>query len=208
MIASRLKRLFVGGSAGNEHLTLAVAALLLVLLAVEGATILDVGAFLTVHAFVGMLLIPVIALKGASTGWRLLSYYRGGEEYVRRGPPNVVLRMLVAPVLILTTVVLFGTGVLLLARDQTEGTVVGLHKASFFVWLGAASLHVLAHILRLPGLLEVAGSWLRAAIDAGRRFAHRRRGAGDGDAPRGRPAAGSGDGPHRPRRALALSSSP
>jgi hypothetical protein len=166
MIASRLKRLFVGGSAGNEHLTLAVAALLLLLLAVEGATLLDVSAFLTVHAFVGMLLIPVIVLKGASTGWRLLSYYRGGEEYVRRGPPHVVLRMLVAPVLILSTVMLFGTGVLLLARDQTGGTIVGLHKASFFVWLGAASLHVLAHLLRLPGLwrLRPPGVALRVTL--------------------------------------------
>ena len=39
-MSSRLKRLFVGGSAGNEQLTLTVAALLIVLLAVEGATIL------------------------------------------------------------------------------------------------------------------------------------------------------------------------
>ncbi|HEX3687136.1 MAG TPA: hypothetical protein VHU60_06100 [Gaiellaceae bacterium] len=166
MIASRLKRLFVGGSAGNEQLTLAVAGLLLVLLAVEGATLLDVRSFLTVHAFVGMLLIPVIALKAASTGWRLLSYYRGGEEYVRRGPPHVVLRMLVAPVLGLSTVVLFGTGVGLLALHQTEGTLVGLHKASFIVWLGAAGLHVLAHLLRLPGLwrLRAPGVALRVAV--------------------------------------------
>ena len=166
MIASRLKRLFVGGSAGNEHLTLAVAALLLVLLAVEGATLLNVTSLLTVHAFVGMLLIPVIALKAASTGWRLLAYYRGGEEYVRRGPPQVLLRLLVAPVLILSTILLFGTGVLLLARDQTGGTLVGLHKASFFVWLGAAGLHVLAHLLRLPGLwrLRPPGVALRMAL--------------------------------------------
>ncbi len=166
MIASRLKRLFAGGSAGNEHLTLVVAALLLVLLAVEGATILDVGAFLTMHAFVGMLLIPVIALKAASTGWRLLSYYRGGEEYVRRGPPHIVLRTLVAPVLMLSTVVLFGTGVALLALGQTEGTIVGLHKASFIVWFGAAGLHVLAHLLRLPRLwrLQAPGVALRIGL--------------------------------------------
>src|SRR6188508_585347 len=123
MIASRLKRLFVGDSAGNEQLTLAVAALLLLLLAVEGTTLLNVRSLLTVHAFVGMLLIPVIALKAASTGWRFLSYYRGGEEYVKRGPPHVVLRMLVAPVLMLSTFVLFGTGVVLLAGDQTSGTI-------------------------------------------------------------------------------------
>src|SRR5436305_4908066 len=148
-MSSRLKRLFVGGSAGNEQLTLTVAALLIVLLAVEGATILQIRSLLTVHAFVGMLLIPVVVLKVASTGWRMLRYYRRGEEYVRRGPPHVVLRVLVAPVLILSTVVLFGTGVALLAVDETHGTLVGLHKASFIVWLGAAALHVLAHLVRL-----------------------------------------------------------
>ena len=68
MIVARLKRLFVGGSAGNEQLTLALAALLIVLLAVEGATILQIRSLLTIHAFVGMLLIPVVALKLASTG--------------------------------------------------------------------------------------------------------------------------------------------
>jgi hypothetical protein len=46
-----------GGSAGNEQLTAAVALVLLVLLAVEGATLLRLGSLLTVHAFVGMLLI-------------------------------------------------------------------------------------------------------------------------------------------------------
>ena len=64
MPASRLRRLLVGGSSGNEHLTLAVAALLLVLLAVEGATLLNLNWLLTVHAFVGMLLIPGRGAEG------------------------------------------------------------------------------------------------------------------------------------------------
>jgi hypothetical protein len=121
---------------------------------------------LTVHAFVGMLLIPVVGLKLASTGWRMLRYYLRGDEYVRRGPPHVVLRMLVAPVLILTTAVVFGTGVVLLALGQTHGTLVGVHKASFVVWLGAASLHVLAHLWRLPRLLRLRppGLTLRVAV--------------------------------------------
>ena len=163
---SRLKRLFVGGSVGNEQLTLAVAALLLLLLAVEGVTILQIGSLLTVHAFVGMLLIPVVGLKVASTGWRMLRYYRRGEEYVRRGPPHALLRVLIAPVLILTTLVVFGTGVALLALDERHGTLVGLHKASFLVWLGAFSLHVLAHLVRLPRLwrLRAPGLTLRVAL--------------------------------------------
>ncbi len=165
----RLKRLLVGGSAGNEQLTAVVAAVLLLLLAVEGATLLRVRSLLTVHAFVGMLLIPVIALKLASTGWRMLRYYLRGEEYVRRGPPNAVLRALVAPVVILSTVVLFGTGVALLALGRTSGTLVGLHKASFVVWFGAAAVHVLAHALKLPRFLRAraAGASLRLALVGG-----------------------------------------
>jgi hypothetical protein len=163
-----LKRLFVGGSAGNEQLTAVVATLLLLLLAIEGATILRVRSLLTVHAFVGMLLIPVLALKLASTGWRMLSYYRGTDEYVRRGPPHVLLRVLVAPVTVLSTIVLFGTGVALLFLGQTQGTLVGLHKASFVVWVGATSIHVLAHLLELPPAIRarIPGTAVRVGLVA------------------------------------------
>jgi len=164
-----IKRLFAAGSAGNEQLTAMVAAVLVVLLAIEGATLLQLRSLLTVHAFVGMLLIPVVGLKLASSGWRMLRYYRRGEEYVRRGPPHVFLRLFVAPVLLLSTLVLFSTGVALLVLGQTEGTVVGLHKASFIVWIGAAGLHVLAHALELPGVLraKIPGVALRVSLVTG-----------------------------------------
>jgi hypothetical protein len=162
----RIKRTLAGGSAGNEQLTALAAAVLILLLAVEGATLLNLTSLLTVHAFVGMLLIPVVALKLASTGWRMLRYYRGGEEYVRRGPPHVVLRVLVAPVIVLSTLVLLATGVALLFLDQTGGTIVGLHKASFIVWLGATGVHVLTHVLKLPRLLRerIPGAALRIGL--------------------------------------------
>jgi hypothetical protein len=165
---ARIKRLFVGGSLGNEHLTAVVAAVLLLLLAIEGATLLQLRSLLTVHAFVGMLLIPVLVLKLASTGWRMLRYYRHSEEYVRHGPPHLVLRVLVAPVIVLSTLVLFGTGVALLFLGQTEGTVVGLHKASFLVWVAATGLHVLAYALKLPRVLRerAPGAALRIAVIA------------------------------------------
>ena len=164
-----VKRTLLGGSAGNEHLTAAIAAVLLLLLAIEGATLLQLRPLLTVHAFVGMLLIPVVAVKMASTGWRMLRYYGGADEYVRRGPPPLLLRALVAPVLIVSTIVLFATGTALLILGQTEGTLVGLHKASFIVWLGAAAVHVLAHVSKLPSLLRTraAGHGLRIALVAG-----------------------------------------
>jgi hypothetical protein len=162
----RIKRLFIGGSAGNEHLTAVIAAVLLVLLAIEGATLLRLSSLLTVHAFVGMLLIPVLGLKVATAGWRFLHYYSNREEYVRRGPPHLALRAVVAPVIVLSTLVLFGTGVALLALAQTHGTIVGLHKASFLVWVGATGLHVLAHVPKLPRLLRarIPGTSMRVAL--------------------------------------------
>lgn len=120
--------------------------MLVPLLLAEGATLLNVGAMLTVHAFIGMLLVPVVVVKLASTGWRLMRYYAGSEEYVLRGPPQVLIRVVVAPVLVASTVILFGTGIALLARHQTEGTIVGLHKASFVVWAFAFGVHFLTRL--------------------------------------------------------------
>ena len=156
------------GVVANERLTATVATVLLVLLAVEGATLLDMRQYLSVHAFVGILLIPVVALKLATTGWRMLRYYRGDEEYVRRGPPHVVLRMLVAPVVVVSTVFLFGTGVALLVLDETHGQVVTLHQASFIVWVGAVSIHVLTRLGRLPeAWRRLPGRGVRVAVVSG-----------------------------------------
>jgi hypothetical protein len=168
-VMARAKQGRSSGSAGNEQLTAVVAAVLILLLAIEGATLLQLGPLLTVHAFVGMLLIPVVALKLASTGWRMLRYYRGDEEYVRRGPPHIALRVLVAPVTILSTVVLFATGVALLVLDQTHGLVVTLHQASFIVFVSALGVHVLTRALKLPQMLRtrVAGLASRISLVAG-----------------------------------------
>ena len=156
----------LGGSAGNEQLTAIVAALLLVLLAVEGATLLNIGPLLSVHALVGVLLIPVVAVKLASTGWRMMRYYLGADEYVRRGPPHIVLRALVAPILVVAPIVLFATGVALLVLGQRRGPVVGLHKASFLVWFGATTVHVLTRIVSLPRAIRLPsrGFGLRLGI--------------------------------------------
>ena len=155
-----------GGSDGNEQLTAIVGALLIVVLAVEGATLLDLSGLLTVHVFVGMLLIPVVALKLASTGWRMARYYLRREEYVRRGPPHIFLRALVAPLTVVSSVLLFGTGVALVVVGQTHGTLIGLHKASFIVWLGAAGAHVLLRLPRMIAALRrrVAGTGMRIAL--------------------------------------------
>jgi hypothetical protein len=154
----------MGGVDGNERLTASTAVVLLVLLALEGATLVSVSRFLLPHVFLGFLLIPPVALKFVSTGWRMVSYYRGREEYVRRGPPHPLLRLVVAPVVGISTVTLLASGVAVVATGR-HGVLLGLHKASFVVWLGAMSVHVLWHISKLPRLVldRLPGRGLRLA---------------------------------------------
>jgi hypothetical protein len=148
------RRRHLGGAAGNWRLTTLSGALLLVLLAVEGATIPFIRPLLSMHIFVGMLLLGPVALKLGSTGYRFVRYYTGAREYVELGPPRPLLRVAVAPVLVLSTMTLFGTGILLLVSPH-RGAILGLHKASFIVWFAACSVHVLAYGLRtLRTLLE------------------------------------------------------
>jgi hypothetical protein len=142
---------------------------LLVLLAVEGATIPFLHSLLSVHIFVGMLLLGPVALKLASTGYRFARYYTRTREYMEAGPPTPLMRVLVAPVLVLSTLTLFGTGVLLLATPQ-RGMVLGLHKASFLVWFGACAVHVLSYLGRTFRHLageRAGGTALRIALVAG-----------------------------------------
>jgi hypothetical protein len=162
------RRRLPGGSAGNEQLTAILASVLLVLLAIEGATLLDIRSLLTVHVFVGMLVVPVVVAKLGSAVWRMARYYRGREEYVRRGPPHVALRVVVAPLVVLSTAFLLGTGIALLALDRVSGPILALHQASFLVWLAATTAHVLGHALELPRVLRSRprGLGVRALVAA------------------------------------------
>jgi hypothetical protein len=137
-----------GGAVGNLRLTAVVGAFLIVLLAVEGATIPWIQPLLTVHIFVGMLLLGPVALKLGATGYRFLRYYGGSPDYVEKGPPAALMRVVVAPVLVLSTLTLFGTGVGLLVFGRGVGNLSLLHKASFIVWFGATAIHVLAYAPR------------------------------------------------------------
>jgi hypothetical protein len=140
-----------GGPEGNERLTATAAVSLLVLLAAEGVTILFIRPLLSMHMFLGVLLIPPVGLKLASSGYRFVRYYAGSRPYRLKGPPQIVMRLL-APVLVLSTAVVFGSGVVLLATGRRAGTWVGIHKASFAVWLAVASIHVVVYVWRVPSL--------------------------------------------------------
>jgi hypothetical protein len=149
-----LARLFVGGTEGNRRLTSTTAAVLLVLLAAEGATLLALRPLLSVHIFLGVMLIPVVGLKLASTGYRFARYYLRDAAYLLEGPPRLLMRMLVAPFVVASTLGLFASGVALLIVGPDGGLVLGIHKAAFVVWIVALSAHVLAYALRLLHLIR------------------------------------------------------
>jgi hypothetical protein len=73
--------------AGNERLTPMTGAVLLVLFVAGCLTLLNVGNFLTLHVFLGMLLLGPVGLKIGYTLWRSTRYYTGSAAYVRKGPP-------------------------------------------------------------------------------------------------------------------------
>jgi hypothetical protein len=134
------------GVEGNNRLTSANGMLLIAMLAVEGVTILSVRDMLTLHIFVGVMLLGPIVLKTASTGYRFLRYYRGAQPYVRKGPPHPILRLL-GPVVIISSFAVLGTGIGLLAVTPNEDSgLLTAHQACFVVWLVVTSLHVLGHI--------------------------------------------------------------
>lgn len=145
-----LARLFGGGTQGNERLTAATGIALILLLAVIGLTLLRLQSLISVHLFVGLLLIPPVLLKLASTGYRFARYYTFNPSYRERGAPWAPLR-LSAPVVVLSTLGVFATGVaLLLVGPASAAPLRFLHKGFFIVWVGFTGLHVLGHLPDLP----------------------------------------------------------
>jgi hypothetical protein len=144
-----------GGIVGNERLTAATGIMLIALFAALGVTIVRIGSLISVHLFIGLLLIPPVALKLASTGYRFVRYYTANPVYRQRGVPPTPLRLL-APLVVISTVTVFATGVaLLFVGPGSTGTLRLLHKASFFLWLAVTAIHVIGHLPDLRRALTV-----------------------------------------------------
>ena len=145
------------GVEGNERLTAMTGALLLLGFAVEGFTVLQIHRMLFIHELVGGLLIGPVLLKMASTIYRFVKYYTGSVPYMRKGPPTPVLRLL-GPLVILTSVAVLGTGIIVGIVGPGNGQWLFLHKATFVLWFGVMTIHVLNYAPRLPRIL-----WMRPA---------------------------------------------
>ena len=139
--------------AGNERLTAMTGAVLLVLFAAECLTLLNIGHLLTLHVFLGMLLLGPVGLKIGSTLWRFTRYYTGSAGYVRRGPPPPLQRV-TGPFVILTTVAVLGTGIMLAVEGPGNGNWGRLHHLSFFLWAAVMLIHLASYVPKLPRKLS------------------------------------------------------
>ncbi|MGP0038697.1 MAG: hypothetical protein ACLP4R_29665 [Solirubrobacteraceae bacterium] len=149
-----ISRIRGGGPDGNEHLTALTGMILFVQLAVIGVTIVDLRQLVWMHLFLGLLLLGPVLLKMSSTGYRFVRYYTGNPAYRRKGPPALILRA-IGPMLVLSTVGVLATGgILLFVGPSHSSPGLLLHKATFIVWIGFMSLHVLGH---LPGVAKAVG---------------------------------------------------
>jgi hypothetical protein len=147
-----------GGPAGNARLTAWLGLLLLAAFLVELFTLVSLNRLVSVHIFVGTLLVPLALLKTATTTWRMLGYYAGADRYRQAGPPPMLLRVL-GPAVVFTALAVLGTGLALIAlgRDRTYqpfATVAGnsidpftLHKVAFVLWLAVTTAHTLGRLV-------------------------------------------------------------
>jgi hypothetical protein len=163
-ISGRHRENSTPGVLANERLTSLTGVLLLVLLALLGITVFRVRTLLPAHFLLGFLVIPPLALKMASTGYRFVRYYTGDPTYRRAGPPKLLMRLL-APIVVLSTVAIFATGLELWFLGLRFGSIwVVAHKLSFVVWLPAIGLHVLGYLGRTG---EAAAQELSSPATAG-----------------------------------------
>ena len=142
--------------AGNERLTALAGAVLLVLATVEVITVPTLRSLLSVHFFVGVLLVGPLAVKTGSTGWRFVRYYTRSPAYRRKGPPRPLQRVL-APLLLASTLALIGSGITLAATGPAPPVLLIMHKISFLVWLVTLVIHVMAYLRPVPKL--IAADW-------------------------------------------------
>jgi len=155
------------GAEGNERLTAMTGAVLLILLLVECYTILHLGQLLSLHFFLGMLLLGPVTLKAGSVLYRFVRYYTGSAPYRRKGPPAPLLRV-IGPVIMLLTACVFGSGIMLAVTGPSYGPPSGwlqIHRLSFIAWAFFIAIHVLAYLPRLPRLLAAEVRGVPAAQD-------------------------------------------
>ncbi len=145
----------------NERLTAIAGAVLLILIVVELIITANLDEFISEHIFTGILLSGPLVVKLFSTGYRFTRYYTKSPEFIRKGPPNILLRLL-APFLVITTIVVIISGFGLVYFPD-HNLLFKIHAASVAIWLPLLGVHIYAYLRKVPGL--IARDWSKNLND-------------------------------------------
>lgn len=135
-----------------------VAQLGLVLVALVGAEVATIpflaDGLVPLHVGLGLGALPAVGVKLVPTAERALRFYRGDPGERAEGAPDDLLRI-TAVVLVLSTVSLFGSGVVLWllgigvgSRILAGPAWILVHELSFIAFAFAAMVHALSYAAR------------------------------------------------------------
>ncbi|MHB8576771.1 MAG: hypothetical protein ACYDCQ_15725 [Dehalococcoidia bacterium] len=129
------------GPRANQRLTAITGAVVLPLAAVVLLTGLFFGNVWRIHYFVGYLLLPVVLVKLGSTAYRMVRYYLRSGLYRLVRPPYPIAR-LTSPVLVLSVIVLFSSGIAMWLSHSRADPWGFLHTDAAVVFSGIVLLHL------------------------------------------------------------------
>jgi hypothetical protein len=135
---------------GNRALTAWTGLLLLPGLTVVALSGLVFGNYWQLHYVAGLSLVPLLVVKLGSTTYRAFSYYMRRAIYRAAGAPEWMGRLL-APALILSTIVAMASGIWMWAQQSEAQPWAKLHVLSVLAMGACVGLHML---LRTPISLQ------------------------------------------------------
>jgi hypothetical protein len=143
----------------NARLTASAGMVILILLLAELVTVV-LGAVnvLSLHVAIGLILVPPVLVKLASTTWRMVNYYLAAAAYEHRGPPPTLARVL-GPILSLAIVlVLASGGALILGPSSLHRTALQVHRVTPYLALILIVAHLATHLTK--ALRLAARDWV------------------------------------------------
>ena len=143
----------------NARLTGTAGIVILLLLIAELVTVvLGAASVLSLHVAIGLILVPPVLVKLASTTWRMVNYYLGAAAYQHRGPPPTLARVL-GPILSAAIVLVLISGIaLILGPSSLHRAALSVHKVTFYLALLLIVWHLAMHLSQTLGL--AARDWV------------------------------------------------
>jgi hypothetical protein len=138
----------------NKRMTAIAGTILFVLIMAMLVITANLDQWRSEHIFVGILLCGPLVVKMGSTGYRFFRYYTKSPEFVKSGPPNILLRLL-APFLVVITILVFISGLgLAFGGHAHERLFSKIHTVSVTLWLPLLAVHIYAYIRKAAGLIK------------------------------------------------------